>query len=178
MSVEGSFDMNKWFALTWMVTAAIAAAADDSNAASLIGQSPTGAWQCTVTITSPNPLPPFLPANYPGAINFFSDGNVVAQANGDGPAAISHGVWLRTGDRTFRSTWVGFDQDGSLKYLGAYKVFYNFRLEPDLNALSGVYRLDLYDAAGKQVVFSFGGASTCTRVLVENFEDTPPAANH
>lgn len=154
-----------------LAIAALPGAAQELPASSALGQNITGAFFCpAVSITSA--LPPGVATSFPGAISFFSDGNVIGQANGDGPAAISHGTWLRTGNRTFQSTWVGFAQDDKLRYTGPTKVLYNFKLDSDLVTLYGAYRIDFFDAKGNKL-FSFSGKATCTRVLVEPFEDQP-----
>ena len=160
--------------LIWMTilgAVSIAAGQNNPTGTSVLGQTLTGAFGCNVSITSK--LPPNFPTSFPGAISFFADGNVVAQGNGDGPAVIEHGVWLRTGDRTFRTTWIGFAQDNSLKYTGPFKVYYNFRLDSDLNTLNGAYRVDFYDPSGANKVFSFAGKAACTRVTVDDFDDQP-----
>ena len=144
--------------------------AQDALTSSALGQTLNGGFTCKVSITSA--LPQGVPNAFPGGLSFFSDGNALAQANGDGPAAIQHGSWFRTGDRTFRAAFAGFSQDDKLRYTGPFKVFYNFRLEPDLNALSGAYRVDFFDTNGNKT-FSFSGKSACSRVQIENFEDMP-----
>ncbi len=147
----------------------ILAAASTLPAQSPLGQTLTGTWGCTVTTTG---TIPGVPGSYPGIITFLADGNLLAEAYTDGSLDKSYGVWLRVGDRQFRSTWIGYDKDAALKTTGGYKVLYNFTLQDDLNALIGAYRLDLFDGKGAKV-FSFSGKSKCIRLGVEDFSDVP-----
>jgi hypothetical protein len=150
-------------------TALLLAAASILPAQSPLGQTLSGTWSCNVTTTGNTPG---VPASYPGIITFLADGNLLGEAYTDGALTKSYGVWLRVGDRQFRSTWIGYDKDATLKTTGAYKILYNFTLQDDLNTLNGAYRLDLFDAKGVKV-FSFSGRAKCTRLIVEDFEDVP-----
>lgn len=148
-----------------ILTAALSAAQD---AKSPLAQNLTGAWTCSVTI---NESIPGL-SGFPGAMSFFVDGNVIGQASGDGAAAIQHGIWVRTGDGTFRSSWAGFAQDDKLRYQGPTKVVYNFRLGADLLTLNGVYRVDFFDTKGNKT-FGFTGKASCSRVQLDDFDQQP-----
>jgi hypothetical protein len=145
------------------------AAASSLAAESPLGQSLSGTWSCAVSTTG---TVPGVPASYPGIITFLADGNLLGEAFTDGGLAKSYGVWLRVGDRQFRSTWIGYDQDSALKVTASYKILYNFALQDDLTTLLGAYRLDLFDAKGTKI-FSFSGKAKCTRLEVEDFTDIP-----
>ena len=151
--------------------ATLVAASCSLKAESPLAQTLAGTWACSVEITPP--VPPGALAKYPGAITFFADGSLLGQSADNDGAAISHGIWLRTGDGQFRSTWLGFYVDGNARRLvGPYKVFYNFKLGPDLNVLRGAYRVDFFDTNGGKL-FAFSGKAECKRLEVEAFDDQP-----
>src|SRR5438876_528979 len=102
----------------WIATTILAAAAGIAPAQSSPGQTLTGTWACAITTS---PAVAGVPPNYLGIVTFLSDGNLLGEAYTDGALDKSYGVWLRVGDKQFRSTWIGYDKDATLKTNFPYK---------------------------------------------------------
>ena len=83
-------------------------------------QNLTGAWKTTITPPPESGAPPFKLL-----FTFTEDGNLLATGTGgDFPALGNpcHGVWTKTGERTFALTYLCFDFDSSLQFTGTDKI--------------------------------------------------------
>jgi len=94
------------------------------------GNDPTGAWIVTDTVTDTSPGSDGLPTVL---ATFHKDGTTSGDVRGDVPDGVfsspSHGVWKKTGARTFTATFISlfYNRDNSL--FAIFEVDANFRLD-------------------------------------------------
>jgi hypothetical protein len=122
-----------------------------------------GTWITTITPDGPD-------APFPGLLTFMADGTALFSAAGPPIPALGnpgHGVWTRTGDRSFVATFVQltfadlFHQDGSLK------VTLNIKLNEKLDELSTAQdQAKIFDLAGNELV-TLGGSQRGKKLQVE-----------
>jgi hypothetical protein len=124
------------------------------------GQSLEGAWIVKIEFDAPG----IEGCNAPGLMT--ADGGIVA---GGCSLAESpgYGRWVRTGDHTFASTFVGqvFDlSNGAIS--GTYKVRATLRLRGDQQQFTGPFVTDVFGLDGTPL-FTGNGIVTADRVTVE-----------
>ncbi len=117
----------------------------------------TGAWLLKVTLTAP------APNEFRALATFTKDGNFIATAQGDGPA---HGVWVKTGARTFVVSFatINWQADGSL--FGILKVNLTLTLDEKSDQLTGQLQAQLVDPSGN-IIVSLQGTVTGERIRIQ-----------
>jgi hypothetical protein len=128
---------------------------------------PIGAWIVTDT-SGPGT------DGSPGVLTtFHNDGTTSATVRGDaiGPIFFSpeHGVWKKTGNRTFTATFVALEYNGDGIFIGIFEVDANFRLHPSGDQYDSNFVA--YETLANGKVNNFGsGTSHGVRITVK-----PPA---
>ena len=132
-------------ALIALMTAAVGtmSASADRNHAGATKNKLVGSWMVTVN------RGPALPGLM--SLQTYTRGRGVVENSNGGPTArsASHGAWLRTGARTYRSTQVFFRYDPDTRaYLGTVKLRHELELARDGQSFTGVAVGELRDPAG------------------------------
>ena len=120
-----------------------------------------GAWFVDVT---PTLVPPFLSLG-----TFSRDGtltNISVPSLGSPPESPGYGVWVKTGDHTFASTFHTVVGDGAGGLGGTQKVRSLVTVGPRGDDFEGVFRVDVFDAGGALIV-SDTGTVRGRRITVE-----------
>jgi hypothetical protein len=110
-----------------------------------------GAWFVDVT---PTLVPPFLSLG-----TFSRDGtltNISVPSLGSPPESPGYGVWVKTGDHTFASTFHTLVGDGAGGLGGTQKVRAFVTVGPSGDNFEGVFRVDVFDAGGALIVNDTG----------------------
>lgn len=156
--------------IIWLMVAAalltgIALAQTGADVKQEKSQDLTGGWKTTIT----PPVEAGAPA-FKLLFTFTEDGNLLATGTGgDFPALGNpcHGVWTKTGDRTFALTYLCLDFDSSLQFTGTDKIRGTVTINRNTGQLSGRLDLTHYDT-GDTLIFS-GCCATVkgTRLQIE-----------
>jgi hypothetical protein len=85
------------------------------------GQQLNGTWTTNVQLTD---APPGAPASFNALDTFLPGGSLLVSSSAPNPAlrTLAHGMWIRTGDRRFASTFVWFRFDATGQYIGTQRV--------------------------------------------------------
>ncbi len=121
-----------------------------------------GSWVGVVTLDSP---PPGVPERFLNLATFMPDGGWVS-STGSISDSLGHGSWVRTGNRQFAVTCLGFSYgaDGATEY--TWKMRATFTYTESGYELIGPFIVDTLDATGK-VVYSATGTARCFHIDVE-----------
>jgi len=137
----------------WNATAA--AQADQKS-----GQSLAGAWNVKIEFDTPG----IEGCTAPGVIS--ADGGIVA-AGCSLAESPGYGQWVRTGNGTFASTFIGQGFDLATGAINStYKVRARVTLSPDLQQFSGPFVTDVFAPDGTLLITATGTV-TADRVTVE-----------
>ena len=108
------------------------------------GQHLEGTWIVTVTREDGR--------TFLSLMTFTPNGEVLEETNTSTIRSLSHGEWVRTGDRQFTRTFIYFRFDGPMrKFIGTGRATANMRLSEDLKEFRAVARVERFDAEGKLV---------------------------
>ena len=124
------------------------------------------AWMATGAAAEPgiNPLSQQLSGSWFGELNipnipqlrvfmvYTPDGSILATSS-NSPTAESHqyGAWVRTGDRQFSLTVLGFIYDANGQYVAYRKIRATISLTPTLDEFQGDGQADILDPSGKVI---------------------------
>lgn len=134
------------------------------------GQRLDGTWLVVPVLDS---APPGVPLTFQTLNTFMADGAFIDAGRAASPlrSAISHGQWVRAGDRLFTATvtFLTFDAQGT--QTGMQQITRSIRLSEDLQAFRSVSRNEQFDMEGN-LVFSGSATETARRLTIG---DPPPA---
>lgn len=125
----------------------------------------SGTWAMTIILT--NGLPQ-LPPPFPGFNTYTPDGGLLATFV-PSPGTIQYpgqGEWVRTGNREFALSFVGFRFDEKGNFQGTMKIRETFTLDEALNESTGQFKWEIAIPTG-QVVASGEGTTRGRRIGVE-----------
>ena len=128
-------------------------------------QNLTGAWKTTITPPPESGAPPFKLL-----VTFNEDGNLLATGTaGDFPALGNpcHGVWAKTGDRTFALTYLCLDFDSTLQSTGSDKIRGTLTINRTTGQLSGRLDLTHFDTSDNLIFNGCCATLKGTRLQVE-----------
>ena len=150
-----------------VVTAAFVVSANLASAAEKYhgGQTVTGTWDVTFTLPAGSSVCPAAGDDcpLPALATATSDGTLI-QTAAVPDISGGHGVWIRTGLRTFllRSKYFRYDSAGLL--IGTSEARTIVTLEKDGSSGSGTYEIQPFDLNG-QSLGSFTGTASFQRIV-------------
>jgi len=169
-------DRRRLFGLGVGAVAAVAGASVMTGQAGIAGAQAdrelVGSWMVAGTPTgAPSGGPPRL------LVSFSADGIALRTAPlqqaapptmGGGKMLISttHGAWIRTGDREFGLTFIGFAFDDAGQFLATQRIRVAVRIDEASTSFSGPFKTDFIGADGA-VIASGAGTVDGTRITVE-----------
>ncbi|MEP7365973.1 MAG: hypothetical protein ABI972_22175 [Acidobacteriota bacterium] len=132
------------------------------KAVAVINQSLSGLWLSELRRPGPAASLPPIPA----IVNFFAEGSFVASP-GDGTQTITHGIWIRVGDRKFLGTaaFMGFNE--ARAFTAITKLRINYTLSADGKTLTGTSEATVMDRDGKVLNVLPGATFTMIRLSPE-----------
>jgi len=154
-----------WIMAAAVLLVGVALAQSGADVKQEKSQDLTGAWKTTVTPPAESGVPPFKLL-----FTFTEDGNLLATGTGgDFPALGNpcHGVWARTGDRTFALTYLCFDSDASLQFTGTDKIRGTVTINRTTGQLSGRLDLTHFDTSDNLIFSSCCATVKGTRLQIE-----------
>jgi hypothetical protein len=154
-----------WVMIAAVLLAGIALAQTGADVKQEKSQDLTGAWKTAITPPPESGVPPFKLL-----FTFTEDGNLLATGTaGDFPALGNpcHGVWTRTGDRTFALTYLCFDSDASLQFTGTDKIRGTVTINRTTGQLSGRLDLTHFDTSDNLIFNSCCATVKGSRLQIE-----------
>ncbi len=147
-----------------LVTLQPALGADISDF-SAVGQKLEGAWVSRVTRPD---LPDLL------TIQSFFPGGLVSETSNSGNSlrSVSHGQWVRTGDRLFAVTGTFFRYNAQGQYIGITRVTSNILLADNLREWRATTFLQFFDPEGT-LQSTREDVATATRMDIGNYSVMP-----
>ena len=133
----------------------------DGQISGVGAQNPAGSW---IVEVSPTIQPHFV-----SLVTITSDGGIVetnSLALGSPPESPGHGNWIRTGPRSFATTFVNLLVDDQGGFAGTARVRSRVRLNKAGNVFTGPFQVDILDPDGN-LLFSDSGTARGTRIEVE-----------
>jgi hypothetical protein len=125
----------------------------------------TGGWTITVT-----PPPESGAPSFRLLFTFTADGNLLATGTGGDYPALGnpcHGVWTKTGDRTFAVTYLCLDFDSTLQFTGTDKIRGALKIDKKTGELTGQLDLTHYDPNDNLIFSACCAALQGSRLQVE-----------
>jgi len=154
-----------WLAAAAVLLVGIALAQPGTDVKQEKAQDLTGAWKTTITPPPESGAPPFKLL-----FTFTEDGNLLATGTaGDFPALGNpcHGVWTKTGERTFALTYLCLDFDSSLQFTGSDKIRGTVTINRTTGQLSGRLDLTHFDTSDNLIFNGCCAAVKGTRLQIE-----------
>lgn len=124
-----------------------------------------GSWEGVFTAEEGGP-PPFQIM-----LTFGSDGTVIGSDVGPPTPQLAnpeHGAWERTGDNEFTIIYKQLIVDENGNLANTFKGRVKFILDPAKSEISGIVKVNLYDAEGHELI-NGEGTIRCQKIRVERF---------